>query len=182
VAAAPLQDATRVDSGRIWLFRGSAAGLEAAAWQTFDNPVPELDARFGFGAAGAWDVDADGWLDLVVGAPQQDNTEANEGNAFFYRGQSTGPAGTPTRTWDQPLDCRQSRFGGVFSVTGDVDGDGYRDVVVAAPFDNCLLVVTDVGAAYLFYGSASGPATTPMVQFQNPSAQSGSQFGNALAP
>ena len=41
-------------------------------------------------------------------------------------------------------------------------GDGFADVVVGAPFQDGTS--TDEGAAFVYLGSAAGPATTPSLR------------------
>ena len=63
---------------------------------------------------------------------------------------------------------------GVFSTTaGDVNGDGYADLFVTAPWHNGDQYRE--GRAYVYYGSASGLRTTPAWTAE--SNQSGAQFG-----
>src|SRR5690606_23601551 len=99
-------------------------------------------AEPGFGAsvAGACDVNADGYSDVIVGA-----TDA----AIVFYG---GPAGLDV-AMSQALTPGPSSagFGAAVGCAGDVDGDGYADVIVGAPDDN---------AAFVYHGSATGISPT----------------------
>ena len=71
----------------------------------------------------------------------------------------TGAAQPDLPAPDRRLESSQadSDFGNAVSSAGDVNGDGYDDVVVGAwMYDNGE---TDEGAAFLYYGSASGVQT-----------------------
>ena len=52
-----------------------------------------------------------------------------------------------------------SPFGRLVSPAGDVNGDGYSDVVVGAPFYRNG--ETSEGKGYVYHGSSSGLSTTP---------------------
>lgn len=79
--------------------------------------------------------------------------------------ESLSPASLPiTPSWSAPARQPESHFGWVVNSAGDVNGDGYADVLVGAPdFDTNPGVLTDTGAAYLYCGSiTSGLSITVM--------------------
>jgi hypothetical protein len=129
VIGARFWDGGQADEGRAALYLGSAAGL-----QLYSGWAPEGsqdDAEFGFSVAGAGDVDGDGLGDVVVGARLYDAIEPGEGRAYLYRGHATGP--TTVASWTAEPDVASSAFGVAVSSAGDVDGDGFGDLVVGAP-------------------------------------------------
>jgi hypothetical protein len=112
------------------------------------------------------DVNGDGYADLIVGAPSQDNPETREGQAYVYFGSATGPSVTPDVTLDNPLDQASGSFGRSVASAGDVNGDGYADLIVGAyQQDN---PEANEGQAYVYFGSATGPSVTPDVTLDNP--------------
>jgi len=105
---------------------------------------------FGYSVAPAGDVDGDGYCDVIVGAPLCDDPEINEGSAFLYTGSASGLNTTPLL-----LEVNQAgaRYGYSAATAGDVDGDGYSDVIVGAQlYDNGE---SNEGAAFLYYGNGS---------------------------
>ena len=54
--------------------------------------------------------------------------------------------------------ARLAGFGTSVSTAGDVDGNGYSDVIIGAPgFDNGQ---TNEGRAFVYHGSVSGPGAS----------------------
>ena len=123
-----------------------------AAWTaTSDQP----DSYFAL-VSTAGDVNGDGFDDVLVGAPRYDNGETNEGRVHLYPGSATGLAASPL--WTAESDQADANFGGG-DAAGDVNGDGYGDVVVEAYlFDNGQ---QDEGRAFVYLGSATGLSASP---------------------
>ncbi len=75
----------------------------------------------------------------------------DEGRAFVYLGSASGLSTSPA--WTADGDRKPASFGWSVGTAGDVNGDGYSDVIVGAPsYDG------DWGslACYLYLGNASG--------------------------
>ena len=107
-----------------------------------------------FGAALLFtDVDNDGRDELLVGAPHYSNYDGADieyelGAVYVYAPLAAGHyAPKPA----QQLYGRSTgaRFGYSLAALGDVDGDGYNDVAVGAPYDDA-----GAGTVSVFYGSA----------------------------
>jgi hypothetical protein len=152
-------------AGGAFIFYGSASGIPNGSSETADTKLkaPDVDGVktntfFGWSVAGAGDVNDDGYADVIVGAPFYEipNTDANEGLAFIYLGGAGGIAdGDPTTAATQiESDQETAKLGQSVAGAGDVNGDGYSDVIVGAyRYD---AGENEEGAAFLYLGSASG--------------------------
>ena len=144
-------------NGKVFVFRGGPAGPSAVADWT-STGEDRVSAGFGVAVATA-DVNADGIADLIVGAHDGSGSPMpRTGKAFLYLGSLGGLALTPS--WTSTGDFQDmSRFGSELAGAGDVNGDGYEDVIVSAPpFDT---INNGAGKAYVFHGNASGLDPSP---------------------
>jgi hypothetical protein len=173
LVGAPSFDVGGADAGRVMAFRGGASGLPAAPSWTIDGDQP--GARLGASVARAGDVDGDGYSDVVVGAPGRDGGLADEGRVLAYLGSPTGLTLVPA--WTADGGQAGAAFGEAVASAGDVNGDGFADVVAGAPLMDGG--VADEGAARLYLGSPIGLATTPA--WTAASGQAGARFGASLA-
>lgn len=147
--------------GIVYVFSGSPSGLQSTP-QNLDNPAPSEGGRFGHSLAPAGDIDGDGFSDLIVGNGGGDQ-------ATVYYGSSSGLSGGQVLQGDLG-----SKFGAAVAGVGDVDGDGYADVVVGAPKP------TETGIIYLFLGGSERIIDVEPISFENPD-RSGEEFGIYLA-
>jgi hypothetical protein len=158
--------------GRAYLYLGSASGLATtAAWTAESN---QFGAQFGWSVATAGDVNGDGRSDVIVGANLFSSSVA-EGRAYVYLGSASGLATAPV--WTADNDQSFAAFGTSVATAGDVNGDGYADVIVGAP--GYSLNFQDFGAAFLYLGSASGPAASPF--WVGHALVNGDAFGSSVA-
>jgi hypothetical protein len=124
VGAPGFDDLGLYDRGRVLLYLGPLTGSRVDPVWTFDGD--QAGARLGYSVAGAGDVDADGFADIIVGAPFSDS-----GRVLVFHGSATGPAFAPD--WSARSTQSPAEIGAAVAGAGDVDGDGYADVVVGAP-------------------------------------------------
>ena len=135
---------TRRHASRRWL--PVAALLALACSSTAQHQVFHRFAgaaaydEFGSSVGNAGDVNGDGFADVIVGAPKADANGTNSGSAFVLSGRD----GAVLYTFHG---AGGDQFGTSVAGAGDVDRDGYADVIVGAPF----AYSTD-GAAYVFSG------------------------------
>jgi len=143
------------NEGRAFVYHGSASGLSLSPSWTAESD--QAGALFGVSVGTAGDVNGDGFSDVIVGAESFGNGEIGEGRAFVYLGSASGLSLTPS--WTAESDQASATFGFSVGTAGDVNGDGYSDVIVGAySFDNGQ---TDEGRAFVYLGSASGLTLTP---------------------
>ncbi len=180
LVTAQIADLPEINEGAAFLYFGGPSGVGPTPDVTFDDPPDEPGALFGLGADGVGDIDADGYADLVIGAPSQSRPAMSEGNAFVYFGGPSGPAATPNRTIDAPADEVGGNFGWFVGGIGDPNGDGAADFAIGAVFADGIAV--DSGRAYVYFGAAGGGFSAVAARMlDEPGAQSNAWFGHSIA-
>ena len=103
------------------------SGKDGTTFLTLKPKVQVKGDEFGTVVASAGDVDKDGVVDLVVGAPFSSKKTISAGSAYVFSGRT----GAQLYVWhgDAPLD----RFGSAVAGLGDINQDGYDDILVGAP-------------------------------------------------
>ena len=143
------------NEGMAFVYLGSASGLGTTAdWMA--EEINQANAYFGYSVGTAGDVNGDGYDDVIIGASFYSRGQIREGMAFLYFGSASGLA--TAAVWTAEGNKNYAFFGQSVGTAGDVNGDGYDDVIIGAPEYENLEVYT--GAAFLYLGSASGLGTT----------------------
>ncbi|MDX3646261.1 FG-GAP-like repeat-containing protein, partial [Streptomyces sp. MB09-02B] len=173
--------------GRLVWFKGSRSlGLTKAATLTVK----------GGRAVTAGDVDGDGYDDLVVGQPYASESGGNAGGQVtVVPGTSTGLGSTGTRTVHQATAGVEGAsetsdgFGSSVSV-GDVDADGYADVLTGAPGEDITRAGKNqgnAGSVWLLKGAAAGVSGAGSVALSQDapdvggSTEAEDKFGSAVS-
>ena len=125
-----------------------------ADWSAYGD---QESGRFGDWVSSAGDVNGDGYDDILVGTQYYDNGQVDEGRIYLYLGSASGPSETPN--WTDESDQDYGYMGYRFAPAGDINGDGYDDVVIGA--DGYDGGETDEGRAFVYYGSEYGLPATP---------------------
>jgi hypothetical protein len=139
-------DAAGANAGAAYLFLGGPARTD-----TPDLVLPGAAAGewAGLSVAGAGDVNGDGFDDMIAGAPFGSAGVPGAGAARVYFG---GPV--PDAVADLVLtgETADDFFGNAVAAAGDVNGDGYDDVVVGAYLYDLSVADADGGRAYVYFG------------------------------
>ncbi len=125
----------------------SAQTVGGIVEQRFRFNGQESIDELGSSAAAAGDVDGDGFADVIVGAPLANpNLHADAGAAYVY----SGATGAQLLRLDGP--ASNDALGSSVAGAGDVDGDGFDDLIVGAPFADPN-GNKDSGSAFVFSGA-----------------------------
>ena len=155
IVGAPEATVSAVSAGRAYFAQGPVtANALLSAGASLPGPTTTLGSTGGDAglSVGKVDVNNDGYDDALVGAR---GTSSADGAVFVVLGSSSFFPGSLSLTADATLTGSGAEQAG-FSVSGagDVDGDGFGDILVGA-----RAASSNAGAAYL----ALGPVTTGTV-------------------
>jgi hypothetical protein len=167
VVGAHYEDGGDTQAGRAYIFSGQTGGLH----YPLESPYPEAYGHFGIAVSGAGDVNNDGHADVVVGACYEDGGASGAGRAYVFSGET----GDTLYTLLSPNPELNGYFGISVSGAGDVNGDGFADVVVGTYHEDGG--ATDAGRAYVF----SGQTGNVLYTLQSPSPESPGQFGLSVS-
>jgi FG-GAP repeat/Divergent InlB B-repeat domain len=132
--------------GKVFVYMGSSSGLSSTA--SFEMESNQANAEFGRYVSTAGDVNGDGYDEIIVGAPGYTNGQYTGGRVYVFHGSSSGLHSSVD--WTASGKSSGDNFGRCVSVAGDVNGDGYDDVIIGAPYDGTG------GKAYVYHGSSTG--------------------------
>jgi hypothetical protein len=143
----------------------------------------EASDQFGYAIA-AGDFDDDGFDDLAIGVPYEDDVNTNEGVIQIIQGSIDGLTDVGDQRWrlaDANDNC------GYSLAAGDFDSDGFTDLAVGIPHDD-VGGLADSGSVTVIFGTATGLLLNGTQQSWNQDStniegvvEAGDQFGYRLA-
>ncbi len=136
-------------SGKAYVYLGGSGGLGSTPWTAQGDMI---DAYFGYSVAGAGDLNGDGFGDVVIGAAAYTNPQVNEGRVYIYLGSTQGLGANPSLTIE--MNHSEGRFGSCVAGAGDVNGDGYSDVIAGTWYWSGDGSLTEEGRVDVFLGMA----------------------------
>ncbi len=165
IIGAPYADpAGRMDTGETYVIFGSAAPSGTVDLNSVpaDMTISGADTFDYSGVSvSSGDINGDGYADIIIGANcavPAGGTGAGETYVIF------GSAAPPNTIDLDSVSADMTIYGddtfdySGFSVSsGDINGDGYADVIIGAPYANPT-GGTDAGETYVIFGSAAPPA------------------------
>ncbi|MBK8982004.1 MAG: FG-GAP repeat protein [Ignavibacteria bacterium] len=137
------------DMGRAYIFFGGASMNNSADVTMTGEAAGNF---FGYSVSTAGDVNGDGYSDVIVGAYEYSSSAGR--TYVFFGGAGMNNAADVKMTGEAAF----NDFGLSVSTAGDVNGDGYSDVIVGARDFSSV-----TGRAYVFFGGAGMDSTADVI-------------------
>ncbi|NXC21086.1 ITA4 protein, partial [Corythaeola cristata] len=133
LVGAPMQSTIR-EEGRVYVYINSGSGAKMVELNIELSGSDSYAARFGESIANLGDIDNDGFEDVAIGAPQEDNLK---GVIYIYNGREEGI----TPSFSQRIQGHQvsnslSMFGQSIASGIDADNNGYQVIIVEASLNH----------------------------------------------
>ena len=135
------------NAGKAYVYLGSASGLSTfASWTATGEAAGDY---LGASVASAGDVNGGGYDDVIVSAHGNNDGSNDAGKAYVYLGSATGLS--TSASWTETGEVAVDYFGTSVASAGDVDGDGYDNIIVSSHGNNDGS--NDAGKAYVYGGT-----------------------------
>lgn len=163
--------------GAAFVYYGSATGIVNNVQLELSASDGQPQDGFGTSVAGG-DFNGDGFADVAVSSPRADGFQQGYGAIYLYYGSAQGiDPSTEQIVWATTLVGSASNLGESLRNAGDVNADGYDDLVAGADSDNGIS--NNAGAAFLWLGSASGIDASSELRIENLGRNPG-RFGRGV--
>ncbi|XP_004628701.2 integrin alpha-4 [Octodon degus] len=161
LVGAPMHSSVR-EEGRVFVFINSGSGAVMNEMETALTGSDKYAARFGESIVNLGDIDNDGFEDVAIGAPQEDDLR---GAIYIYNGRVDGISSTfSQRIGGLQISESLSMFGQSISGQIDADNNGYVDVAVGA-FRSESAVLLRTRPVVIVEASLSNPESVNRTKF-----------------
>lgn len=176
IVGANLYDAPGLtNNGAVYVLEMDEVKTEVNIGEVYDvgkfgelsNDMPTLDASdlFGTAVCDIGDVNNDGYRDIAIGVPGDDDGATNAGAVYIVflnanqQKISSAKINANTTNFTGLLEANDN-FGSSIASAGDMDADGVPDLIVGATLDDDGVVpasaTTNRGAIYIIYLNSTG--------------------------
>jgi hypothetical protein len=145
-----LADTEASNGGAIYLISGSLTGDQTASSAAILTLTGSVSSAAGLSVHSAGDFDGDGQPDLLVGAPHEATSGSDAGAAYIILSGQSGTVSLSDADVVLVAEASGDNAGTVVRSAGDINGDGFSDVLVGSPYHDTG--ASNAGAVHLFLG------------------------------
>jgi hypothetical protein len=176
----------RYFNGIVYVYYGSASPAFNISAASGFAIFGEYDNNFaGVSVSNAGDVNKDGYDDILLGAyiADQQGTRPNAGTSYLVFGHSGAPHDVDLRTLTPTEGFRifganeNDYSGAAVNFAGDVNKDGYADIIIGA-YNATRVPFGNTGGAFVVYGKSSGFADIDLWDFTSSQADGFAIYGS----
>ncbi len=169
-------DGAGADAGAAYILSAALTGSLTPTDATAVLRGESAGDEFAYSMAGNGDVDGDGNPDFIVGARYNDVGAADAGAAYLFSGSMSGVLSASSATARFLGNTASQQLGFDVSIAGDINNDGYDDIVLGSP-----ALASSAGGAYVFYGPASGDLSVSVADASLTGEVAADQAGRTVA-
>ena len=152
--------------GAVYLFLSTGSeGINISNSSSASTIFTGISTGDNFGSSVSMgDINGDGFADIIIGAPSRNTGQGV--SYIFYSTGSNGIISTSASSANVIINGVSSndKFGSSISI-GDINGDGYGDVLIGANEKNAGIV--NQGVAYIFYSAGNTGVTVTNASLAN---------------
>ena len=138
-------------NGLVMILKGNSTSMVHHTNITQTGP----GTMFGRQVIGDGDINGDGFMDMVVSNTDAVDSPTGYSSVEFFLGNSSGINSTAVKVHE--LLTQGKLYGSEMSFVGDVDGDGFDDILISELFASGNLY--HAGKVHMWAGSSTGPVT-----------------------
>jgi hypothetical protein len=156
VAGATGSSAGGLGSGAAYIFSGGGGSGDRSLDDATAAFIGAAGTGFGHALAMPRDVTGDGYSDLAISALSEGD---KRGLVYVFEGPFRGTVSAADALATLTGESRCDRAGYALAMAGDMNLDGYKDLLVGAPVDDSACGSEDAGKAYVVFGPIARSAS-----------------------
>jgi hypothetical protein len=168
---ASMADASTVDDGSAFYFPSNRGAFSANAYTRVNDPS-EVGQRFALRTHFVGDLNGDGYAEVGISAYQSDTLGTNRGGVYIAYGSASGPGFSSLSRINCSGCTNGTFFGAGLTTGGDLNNDGYDDLVVGT--------IAGTQSISVFLGNSSGISGLPNQTVNYPAGDATAYFGFSL--